>query len=121
MFEPLTQQFYTAKYYPEYPTLENSVQGTVFRFEHVNERKSTYSQPINNLLSKTGRFNISTTTRIHIVVGGYVLTQEGRMYVIEELAEDDDINPQRAFFFRDTQHTKVLSLVECDNPLELTV
>lgn len=121
MFEPLTQQFYSGKYYSEYPTLENSAEGFPFRFEHINERRRSYAQPINNLLSKEGRHNIATTATLHFEIGGYVLTQDGKMYSIEEIAEDDDINPQTAFFFSDTHHTKVLSLVECDNPLELTV
>lgn len=121
MFEPLTSEFYSAKYYERHPTIENAEQGVYFRYEKVTERSKAFSQPINNLITREGRVTISTTYDIPFRIGGYILTQEGRMYTINDFTTGQVQNEQRAFFFRAVDDLTVLSLVECANPLGLTV
>lgn len=121
MFEPLTTEFYSAKYYDRHPTIENSEQGVYFRYEKVTERSKAYSQPINNLITKEGRFTISTTYDIPFKLGAYILTQEGRMYTIADFTTGQVQNEQRAFFFNAINNFTMLSLVECANPLGLRV
>lgn len=121
MFEPLTQQFFGGRYYAKRPTIENREEGIYFRYEKLIEKSKRFSQPINNLITKEGRYTISTTFDIHFVPGGYVLDQDGHMYIISETANGDDLNEQRSFFFVSNKHFTVLSLTECANPLQLEV
>lgn len=121
MFEPLTSEFYSAKYFEKFPTLENSETGIYFRYEKVTDRRKSYSQPINNLIAKEGRLTISTTYDLRVKVGGYVLTQEGRMYTVSDFTTGQVHNEQRALFLNAIEDLTVLSLVECSNPLRLTI
>lgn len=121
MFEPLTSEFYSAKYYERHPTIENAESGIYFRYEKITERRKEFTQPINNLITKEGRLTISTTYDLNVKVGGYVLTQEGRMYTIADFTTGQVQNEQRAFFFNAVEDLTVLSLVECANPLRLRV
>jgi hypothetical protein len=121
MFEPLTSEFYSAKYFDRYPTIENAAKGIYFRYEKITERRKEFSQPINNLIAQEGRLTISTTYDLRVKVGGYVLTQEGRIYAISDFTTGQVQNEQRAFFFNAVEDLTVLSLVECENPLRLKV
>ena len=121
MFEPRGDQFYTAKYYTSYPTLENVVTGVKFNYEKAGNEMASFAQPIRNLVTNEKRLTISTTAPIRWKVGAYVLTQDARLWVISNWMEDTTINPQAAFFFKRKMETATLSLTEVDNPLGLTV
>ncbi len=121
MFEPRCAQFYTGIYYKYAPTLENRQEGVKFNYEKAGNEMSTFAQPIRNLVTNEKRLVISTTAPIKWKVGAYVLTQDGRMWSIMDWAEDTTINPQAAFFFKRKMETSTLTLIEVDNPLELTV
>lgn len=121
MFEPLTTEFFSAKYYKKHPTIQNAEQGVYFRYECITERSKRFSQPINNLIAKEGRYTIATNYSIPFKEGGYILTQDGRMYTIESFTAGQAQNEHRALFFKPLENLTVLSLVECANPLGLTV
>lgn len=120
MFEPRGNQFYTAKYYAVFPTLENKIEGVKFTYEKAGDEAATFSQPIRNLVTRKKTLSISTSAPIKWKVGAYVLTQDGRMWTISDWTEDTPVNPQSAFFFKRKMETATLSLVEVDNPLGLT-
>ena len=121
MFEPIGSQFYTGKYYDSFPTLDTAPMGVKFRYEKAGDQASSYAQPIRNLVTRKKTINISTTAPISWKVGGYVLTQDSRLWVIAEWTEDTPVNPQSAFFLKRKMETAMLSLVEADNPLGLKV
>lgn len=121
MFEPRCAQFYTGMYYEYYPTLENRLTGIKFNYEKAGDERGTFSQPIRNLVTREKKLVISTTAPMKWKVGAYVLTQDGRLWVIEDWMEDTSINPQAAYFFKRKMETATLSLTEVDNPLGLTV
>ena len=121
MFEPLTTEFFSAKYYAKNPTIQNKEAGVYFRYEKVTERSKRFSQPINNLIAKEGRYAISTTYSIPFKCGGYILDQDGKMYVISDFTTGQVQNEQRALFFKPVENVTVLSLTETANPLELRV
>ena len=121
MFEPRGVQFYTGMYYNYYPTLENRLTGIKFNYEKAGDERGTFSQPIRNLVTREKKLVISTTAPLKWKVGAYVLTQDSRLWVIEDWMEDTAINPQAAYFFKRKMETATLTLTEVDNPLELTV
>ena len=99
MSEPLSNQFLTGKFFKKFPTLENSIVGAVFRYEKMTENRVRMTQPIRNLIAKGGRYTIITTAELPFEINSYILTQDGKMYIIEEFAEADELCPQTAFFF----------------------
>ena len=121
LFEPRGTQFYTGMYYEKKPTIENREQGVKFNYERISDKAASYEQPIRNLLTRKKTLTISTTAPIRWKVGGYVLTQSGQMWVVQDLSEDEPINPQVAYFLRRNLESAKLTLVEVDNPLGLTV
>jgi hypothetical protein len=121
MFKPLTTEFYSARYYKKIPTLENAEKGVLFRYEKLTEKSKRYSQPINNLIAKEERYTILTSAPIDFVVGGYVLDQDGKMFVISDLTSGEVAIEQRALFFKPVDNHTVLSLTKVANPLGLKV
>lgn len=121
MFEPLTTEFFSAKYYTKNPTLQNKEKGIYFRYERITERSKRFSTPINNLIAKEGRYSISTTYSIRFKCGGYVLDQDGKMYIISDYTTGQSQNEHRALLFKPIENITVLSLTEVANPLELNV
>ena len=121
LFEARGTQFYNGKYYESYPTIENAETGIFFTYERYEDERNNFTQPINNLVTREKRLSICTTSPICWRVGAYVLTQDGRMWTIEDWREDPVINPQAAFFIKRNLECAVLSLVEVDNPLGLRV
>lgn len=121
LFEARGTQFYNARYFCEYPTIENRAASQRFTYERYGDERNGFTQPVTNLVTREKRIEICTTSPIKWKVGAYVLTQDGRMWVIENWREDPVINPQAAFFIKKNLECAVLSLVEVDNPLGLTV
>lgn len=121
LFEPRGTQFYSARYYSKYPTIENRENGVFFTYEKSTDERNEYAQPLRNLVTNEKTLTISTTAPIKWRVGAYVLTQDGRLWVINTWTEDEPINPQVALFLRRNLESSQLSLTEVDNPLGLTV
>ena len=121
MFEPRGSQFYNAKYYESNPTLDNAIGGIKFTYEKAGDERASFSEPIRNLVTRKKTLVIATTAPIKWKVGGYVLTQDARLWVISDWSEDTPVNPQSAFFFKRRMETATISLTEVDNPLKLTV
>lgn len=119
MFEPLNNMFRSGVYFSKRPTINKPGVGQHFRYDELSERRRAFSQPIMNLLSREGRYNIITTSLIDFKVGEYVLLQNKVMYTIEETASEEDINPQMTYFFNTQSKHTVLSLIEVSNPLRL--
>ncbi|MBQ9115634.1 MAG: hypothetical protein IJY04_01280 [Clostridia bacterium] len=121
LFEPRGTQFYNGKYFEKYPTIENAEKGIRFTYERISDERSAFSFPVRNLVSREKKTGISTTAPIKWRVGSYILTQDGRLWVIENWSEDEPINPQTAFFLRRNLESTAIFLTEVDNPLRLTV
>lgn len=121
LFEPRGTQFYNAKYYERKPTIENRESGVFFTYEKASDESNSFSQPLQNLVTRQKTLAISTTAPIKWRTGSYVLTQDGRMWSITDWSEDEPINPQVAFFLKRNLESTRLSLIEVDNPLGLTV
>lgn len=121
MFKPLTVEYFSGYHYKKYPTIENKSTGIFFRYSKIVEKSRTYNQAINNLIGKEGRYTISTIYDLDVEVGHYILLQEGELYTVSEIANGEDLNEQRSFFFKDNSHFIVLSLTQCANPLGLRV
>ncbi len=94
----------------------------LFDYEYVDPTAWSYKQLIGNLVEKDGaNCTIKTTDALNFKTGGYVITQDGKLYQVTSITRDEKTaNKEAARLSIIPLNTEyVLRLQEIENPWEL--
>lgn len=117
------EEVLTAKYYPYYPKAQSD--GYIpFTYNVLDAQTKEYRSLMSNLITtEGGNLALKTRASIDFMIKGYVLTQDGKFWVIEQVRENP-INEQSKGalrFFKDTAQTeRHLRLLRAENPMEIS-
>lgn len=95
--KPSKEYTATATFYEEEMD-DPSVGGQTFRYAYVDPLSHTYKRLFANIQSTAddGECAISTVDRLPYKIGGYVKTQDGRMFMIKQVEQDFSSAPKQA-------------------------
>lgn len=111
----------TAKYYKERPDSPD-VGAQIFNYEYVDTVSRTYRRLFGNIQSfDAGETAIKTNDQVEYAVNGIVITQDGQMYKILQVAKDYNETPSQVMrlFGTPVSVTYVLRLITIKNPWEI--
>ena len=107
----------TANYYKE--TFDDPSDGAQqFNYEYVNPFSNTYRRLFSNIQTAAGEVAIRTTDQLNFVVGGFVITQDGKAFSVLQVEKDyQAANKQVMRLFGTPVSVEyVLRLTEVENP-----
>lgn len=117
-----SEEVLSGKYYKFYPKSysDNPIK---FNYDILDPETKEYKNLMTNLITTDGgKLAIKTRASIDFMIKGYVLTQDGKMWQIDQSTENP-INEQSKGalrFFVDTAQTeRHLRLLRVDNPMDI--
>ena len=109
--KPKTEYFLTGSYRK---TLQDSPQ--YFDYSIVDRPSKSFSEVINNLITTKMELIIRTMWDCDFIPNGYIVTQDGKMWIIQEVQTDDN-NGEVLWFSAFNPMTEfIITLLEVDNP-----
>ena len=111
--EPMTALFYCKR--PVNPS-DNAI---TFRYERINPRSRVYATLARNIRADSETYMIKTNDACGFNIGGYVSTQDGTFWQIEEILHDEQTKgaEESLLLFKTAVGTEYsMRLVKVQNP-----
>lgn len=91
--------------------------GAYFEYKEIDYPTRTFGEVIDNIITTQRRMTIRTRWNLDFCINGYVVTQDGRMWIIEQV-QSNSFNAQNLRFMQKNPNSEyILSLVGIDNPM----
>ena len=90
-----------------------------FTYKIITNASEKFDALINNLMQVSTSMVIQTTFNIDFAVNGYISTQEGELYLIENFQKDTKNNRALTFFKKSARTEYTLALMKVDNPMSI--
>ena len=91
--------------------------GQYFQYSESDYPALTYGETTNNISTTQNRIIIRTRWNLDFCINGYVVTQDGRMWIIEQV-QSNSFNAQNLRFMQKNPNSEyILSLVGVNNPM----
>ena len=118
--EYMTGYYYAYKPNPTHTQAQQfQEQRQVFHYARVTATEKRFNTVLSNLRADTERYTIKTCDDVGFKVGGYVSTQNGSFWKIEDLTHEEQTeeNKEALLLFKRSIKTEfVLRLLKVDNP-----
>ena len=104
----------TGTYYPKVPLTADSA---VFDYEIIEGNSKRYQMITGNLRADGSTIVISTKDQLEWKIKGYVVLQDGKMYIIESVREDLQNVEKNAYRLHNNSYDMdyIVTLIETEN------
>jgi hypothetical protein len=124
-FKDRSDEFMTGYYWVKYPspTVHQEEEGRIsFNYSKAAARQKTYNTELQNLRLDTERYSIKTCDDCGFKIGGYVSTQNGAFWIIEDIVADEQTTEteEALLMWKESEKTeRVIRLRRYQNPWEI--